>query len=139
MNDPGLTPRNMHTEVRVNDTRLGIGICKTGDSPQRFLAVTRAKLVARYRMHSVPGRPEELVTNDSFEKTISFAFAGGEMRIRQHGGDNQREWVDHRDFRLRDHWLLEVFDYLDPFFGYIDPKNIKAPGFNHPNTGFPLD
>jgi hypothetical protein len=101
------------------------------DSPQRYIAITRARLIARYRMHSIPGRPEELehnlaVTGD-VRRVISIAYAGGEMRIRKHGGHNNRKWVDVRDFRLRDGWLDEVYEYLDMFFGVGTEPGLRLP------------
>lgn len=92
-------------------------------NPDRFLSVTRARCIARYKMKSIAGRPEELVTHDGLHQ-ISFAYAGGEMRIRKHDG---REWIDHRDFRLRDGWLSDVYDYLDSWMGYLNEKDIRAP------------
>lgn len=92
-------------------------------NPDRFISITRARLIARYRMKTVPSRPEELITHDGLHQ-VSFAYSGGEMRIRKHDG---REWIDHRDFRLRDGWLSEVYDYLDAWIGYISPRDIKAP------------
>jgi hypothetical protein len=88
-------------------------------APDRFISITRARLIARYRMHTIPGRPEELETNAEPKCVVSFAFSGGEMRIRKHGGLTNREWVDSRDFRLRDGWLSEVYEYLDSFLGYL--------------------
>lgn len=103
-------------------------------NPERFISITRARLIARYRMHTIPGRPEELETNRVFvvasgtgedrqfgeqKRIVSFGFAGGELRIRQHGGEKNRDWVDTRDFRLRDGWLADVYEYLDEFLGYV--------------------
>lgn len=97
------------------------------DNPDRFISITRARLVARYRMHTLAGRPEELETNGSPKMVVSLAYSGGEMRIRKHGGNGNREWIETRDFRLRDGWLSEVYEFLDPWIGYISPNDIKAP------------
>lgn len=97
------------------------------DDPSRFISITRARLVARYRMHTLPGRPEELETNGSPKRVVSLAYCGGEMRIRKHGGEGNRDWTEVRDFRLRDGWLSEVYDYLDDWLGFISPKDIRAP------------
>lgn len=94
--------------------------------PARFNSITRARLIARYHMKAIPGRPEELVTHTGLN-VISFGYAGGEMRIRKHGGPTNRDWVETRDFRLRDGWLSEVYDFLDEWMGYISPANIRAP------------
>lgn len=103
----------------VNETITTLNEQGKATDPSRFMSITRARLVARYRMHTIPGRPEELETNASPKCVVSFGFAGGEMRIRKHGGLDNREWVDARDFRLRDGWLSEVYDYLDEFLGYL--------------------
>ena len=93
------------------------------DDPSRFISITRARLIARYRMHTIPGKPEELTTNHSPERTVSLAFSGGEMRIRKHGGERNRDWIEVRDFRLRDGWLSEVYDFLDSWLGYVNPND----------------
>ncbi len=99
-------------------------------TPERFIAITRARLIARYKMHTNGPKTDELETNAivySFGKRIvSIAYAGGEMRIRKHGGVNNRQWVDTRDFRLRDGWLAEVYEYLDGFLGYRSIDHIEG-------------
>lgn len=104
---------------------------RTHDDPARFISITKARCVARYRMHTLPGRPEELETNSEVravgKRVISFAFAGGELRIRKHGGADNRRWVETRDFRLRDGWLSEVYDFLDDWLGYVNPQIIPSP------------
>jgi hypothetical protein len=99
---------------------------KKPDDPSRFISITKARCIARYRMRSIPGRPEELETTAT-KQVISFAFAGGELRIRKHGGSDNRTWTETRDFRLRDGWLSEVYEYLDEWIGYISPSDIRAP------------
>lgn len=95
--------------------------------PAAYLAITKARLISRYRMHTIPGRPEELETNGDAKRVISLAYCGGEMRIRKHGGKGNREWGEVRDFRLHDGWLMQVYDYLDTFFGYVTPMVIRKP------------
>jgi hypothetical protein len=107
-------------------------------TPERFIAVTRARLIARYRMHSIPGRPEELETNGELngrKRVISIAYAGGEMRIRMHDGPTNRIWAHTRDFRLRDGWLSDVYHYLDTFLGYVSPANVQI----HPRSGITIN
>lgn len=115
-------------------------------SPGGLMAMMRAKCIARYKLHTVPGRPEELeenqgplnpitvddrpsrttpqttVWNDPKHylpgRVISFGYIHGSVRIRQHGGERNREWVDTRDITFRDGWLDKVWEYLDPFFGH---------------------
>jgi hypothetical protein len=103
-------------------------VTEQGDAPDRcFISITKARCIARYRMKAIPGRPEELVGIHFPQKTISFAYSGGELRIRKHGGERDRDWIEVRDFRLRDGWLSEVYDFLDDWLGYISPRDIKAP------------
>lgn len=97
-------------------------------TPGEYLSRTKAHLVARYRLHSLPGRPEELEFTvpthaagaDQPTRVVSLAYSGGELRVRKHGGPGNRTWVDHRDFRLQDDWLPKVNEYLDEFFGVGD-------------------
>lgn len=114
------------------------------NAPDRFISITRARCVARYKMKSIPGRPEELerIVGPIAEmphstepigiqavlpRVISFAYSGGELRIRKHGGADNREWIDTRDIRLTDGWLDKVYEFLDGWMGYISPANIRAP------------
>lgn len=96
----------------------------TGSDVQRIMASIRARLIARYQLHSVPGRPEELTENrgtyvDAPEgKTVSIGYGCKTIRIRKHNG---RRWVDTLDIPVRDGWYAEVYAYLDPFFGFVSP------------------
>lgn len=99
------------------------------ETPNRLMSVLRARCIARYRLRSIPGRPEELEANAfnanaGCHLTISFGYIHGSVRIRQHGGATNREWRDHRDITFKEGWLSEVYDYLDPFFGYTDPRTL---------------
>jgi hypothetical protein len=109
---------------------------KLAQAPDRFISITRARCIARYRMGTIPGRPEELIANGEVravgKRTISLAYAGGEMRIRKHGGPSNRDWVEVRDFRLRDGWLDQVYEFLDDWLGYVSPSAIP-----HPMDSFP--
>ncbi len=91
-------------------------------TPERFIAITRARLIARYKMHTNGPKTDELETNHPIrghgKRIVSIAYAGGEMRIRKHGGQNNRQWVSTRDFKLRDGWLAEVYEYLDKWLDY---------------------
>jgi len=97
------------------------------ESPSRLMSVLRARCIARYRLRSIPGRPEELESiaiaqSTSRHQVISFGYIHGSVRIRQHGGPTNREWVDHRDITFKEGWLSEVYDYLDRFFGFTTPS-----------------
>jgi hypothetical protein len=122
----------------VPDQQLSAGT-ETHDAPDRFISITRARCIARYRMHTIPGRPEELETNQycfpigkmTTEETvvtkrvISFGYAGGEVRIRKHGGPTNREWVETCDIRLADGWLDKVYEFLDEFLAYVSPSSVR--------------
>lgn len=113
-----------------------------GELPaNRVMSILRARCIARYRLHTPPGRPEELAQNTLVVtepsspnpdreypgKVISFGYIHGSIRVRQHGGDRNREWVDHIDLRTDDDgWLNEAYSYLDRFFGYPSPATILA-------------
>lgn len=105
-------------------------------SPGGLMAVLKARCIARYQMHTVPGRPEELETNEEHghyidgdrNLVISFGYLHKSARIRQHGGERNREWQDTRDITFRDGWLDEVYAYLDPFFGYNPPTGHQPAG-----------
>lgn len=123
--------------------RLTSDLQPDNPSPERFIAVTRARCIARYRMRTIPGKPEELETHASFpavpgtgimHRVISIAYSGGELRIRKHGGPRNRDWIEVRDFRLRDGWLGEVYDFLDSFLGYVATSRTDRPT---PATAFP--
>jgi hypothetical protein len=90
------------------------------ESPNRRMSVLRARCIARYGLHSVPGRPEELVSNRVFgdlPRVISFGYIHGSVRIRKHAGPTNRAWGETRDFTFKDGWLSEAYDFLDSWFG----------------------
>lgn len=116
----------------------------TGPDVQRHMASLKVRLIARYRLHTVPGRPEELVqairpemahlpadatgkpTNTTVQwvpegRTVSLGYGCKTIRIRKHGGPNNRNWVDVLDIHVRDGWHAEVYAYLDEFFGFVSP------------------
>ena len=132
----------------TDDTLMTVTVKR---SPGGLMALLKAKSIARYKLHTVPGRPEELVENLGAinpimerpepgkplpvinwddpahrlpPKTISFGYIHGSVRVRQHGGERNREWVDSRDVTFRDGWLTSVWEYLDPFFGYNEPTQL---------------
>ena len=134
------TPREYQAYALEHKRTIEIG----KDSPDRMMSVLKARCIARYKLHTVPGRPEELIRNlrpvaeipqstepigiaAVLDRTISFGYLHGQVRIRKHGGQGNRQWIDTRDIIFKDGWLSEVYDYLDPFFGYVDPTSIIRP------------
>jgi hypothetical protein len=101
----------------MTDTLMTVTVKR---SPAGLMAMLKGKCIARYKLHTVPGRPEELQLNGG-DLVISFGYLHGSVRIRQHGGERNRQWVDYADITFRDGWLGTAFEYLDPFFGYTDP------------------
>jgi hypothetical protein len=103
-----------------------------GLSPERIIAVMRARAIARYWLHTPAGRPEELESNTfpafGQPKRISFGYIHGSVRIRQHGGASNREWVDHVDLRTdQDGWINDMHAYLDPYFHFQSPDETNIP------------
>lgn len=113
------------TPIALTDLNPQTGIRDT--NPNRVMLILRARCVARYRLRSVPGRPEELVTIAGQELGVSFGYTHRVIRVRQHGGPRNREWIDARDIQIKDGWLDEAQAFLDPFFGFIPEKLIRAP------------
>lgn len=99
----------------------------TGSGIQRQMASLKARLIARYKLHSVPGRPEELTGNllgveTALDRVVSLGYASKTIRIRKHGGESNRTWVDYIDVQLNAGWHDEVYAFLDSFFGYVSPS-----------------
>lgn len=100
----------------------------TGSSIQRQMATLRARLVARYKMHTVPGRPEELaqptitvehegrIVREYSGRVVSLGYGCGTIRVRKHDG---RQWIDHIDLQPNDGWHGQVYAFLDEFMGYV--------------------
>lgn len=105
----------------------------TGSSIQRQMATLKARLIARYRLHTVPGRPEELAQQtidveidgqhqDTYHgKTVSIGYGCGTIRIRKHDG---RQWIQHLDLQPNDGWHAQVYQFLDSWMSYVDPNKI---------------
>lgn len=97
----------------------------TGSDVQRVMSTLRARLVARYRLSAVPGRPEELTQASAPGRTISLGYGCKTVRIRKHGGPTGRDWADHLDIQIREGWHAEVYAFLDQFMGF-DPRKSPA-------------
>lgn len=92
-----------------------------GSQVQRQLAAMKVRLIARYGLFTVPGRPEELIQPAQTRqapgglsgRTISIGYGCGTIRIRKHGGRGQRTWEDWIDIQPNDGWHAQVYDFLD--------------------------
>lgn len=89
----------------------------SGSDVQSQLARMKARLVARYRLAAVPGRPEELIRPWS-SQAVSLGYGCKTIRVRTMVG---REWIDHRDFQIREGWQIELDELGDKHFGAPNP------------------
>lgn len=91
-------------------------------TPQEQVGRLMARLVARYRLAAVPGRPEELVLPGTHQ-AVSVGYGCRTIRVRQMVG---RVWVDHVDLQLNSVAELgPVYALLDGHFGYDQPGITK--------------
>jgi hypothetical protein len=77
----------------------------------------KARLVARYRLAAVSGRPEELV-RPSTSQGVSLGYGCKTIRVRLMQG---REWVETHDFQIKDDWQDRLDAMCDEWFGPITP------------------
>lgn len=94
----------------------------TGSDAQRIMATIRARLVARYKLVAVPGRPEELACTLSGRR-VSLGYGCKSIRIRRQDGST---WLGHIDIQIRDGWHGEVYQYLDSHFGWVPPSALPT-------------
>lgn len=95
----------------------------TGTAVQLTFAKLRARLVARYQMVNLPGRPEELRKGDHI---ISLGYGCGSIRVRKHGGERNRDWIDHIEVQAGSFEFGPVYEFLDAWMGYIDRTTQKG-------------
>lgn len=91
----------------------------TGADVQRMTAAIHARLVARYRLVAVPGRPEELADPKN-DRRVSLGYGCRTIRVRIQQG---RTWINRIDLQIGDGWHSEVFDFCDPHFEYVSPAS----------------
>lgn len=122
-------------------------------NPDIQIARMQDRVVDRYNLVAVPGRPEERIKPND-ERGVSFAYSGNTIRVRPMRG---RTWVDElvTDFAVAGNWAPKLDALLDPFFGKCPISSDPSLGndacncgthavkpnsliFNHPNTGQPL-
>lgn len=96
----------------------------TGSMVQEQFGRMKARLVARYRLVAVPGRPEELVstrTPGMPRRGVSLGYGCRTIRVRLMLG---REWVHAEDFQIREGWGIPLAELCDEHFGHIAPDKL---------------
>lgn len=101
----------------------------TGSDVQRQMASMRARVIARYRLTAIPGRPEEL-TKPNSDLGVSFGYGCKTIRVRAMTG---REWNDEltHDYQIQEGWGADLYAQLDRHFGFISPAIVAI---DHGNT-----
>lgn len=103
----------------MNDTQV-----KTGADAERQMASMRSHLIRRYRLTTVPGRPEELVKAGT-DQGVSLGYGCKTIRVRPM---IDRSWQENRhDYQLGPDWSNDMNRQLDRHFGFISPTTIKIP------------
>lgn len=77
---------------------------------------------SRYRLESVPGRPEEMAQPGTGRR-VSFAYGCRTVRVRW---QQERTWLGHVDFQIVPDWMdsgqvAELRDLLDRHFHFVTP------------------
>ncbi len=101
----------------------------TGSDAQAQFARMKARLLARYRLSTVPGREEELVrpvTSEGPARGVSLGYGCKTIRVRLMAG---REWIRTEDFQITAHqsdgWKAELDRMCDTYFGYVGPDSMN--------------
>ncbi len=83
-------------------------------TPELLIERMKDRVEGRYGLNLVPGKPEER-SKPGDERAVSFAYSGGEVRVRPMVG---RVWQDAlvTDFRVEGGWAPKLDALLDPFF-----------------------
>jgi hypothetical protein len=96
----------------------------TGSDVQAQYARMMARLVARYKLAAVPGRPEELIVPGR-DRGASMGICGKSIRVRlMHG----RQWLRSIDFQIEEGWQKKLYDACDTYFG-------RCPVADNPDLG----
>lgn len=97
----------------------------TGSDMQEQFARMKARLVARYRLAAVPGRPEELVSPATPEgdlvRGVSLGYGCRTIRVRLMAG---RDWIRTEDFQISEGWQTRLYDMCDTYFNYGGPDTV---------------
>lgn len=105
-----------------SDERLPI---TTGADADRQFSRMQARLVARYRLSAVPGRPEELVSpsiSESPRRGVSLGYGCKTIRVRLM---MDREWIRTEDFQIEEGWQARLYAMCDTYFGYAGPDTVN--------------
>lgn len=105
---------------RPSTINMRSGRASTGAEAQHQFNVMWARLIARYRLREVPGRPEELAQIGSPELGVSLGYGCKTIRVRQMVG---RKWVAHVDFQIGTGWGAELYAFLDSHFRFSPPTS----------------
>lgn len=103
-----------------NDRRVS----PSGSDCQVQMAKMRARLIARYRLVEVPGRPEELEHTQT-GKRVSLGLASKSVRVRAQQGRMWLAWIDVQVYGEGEGWQDRTLAFLDEHFGYIKPRPIR--------------
>lgn len=101
----------------------------TGSDVQRQFGRMMARLVARYGLTAVSGRPEELIRPRT-SRGVSLGYGCKTIRVRRMEG---RRWVDWQDYQIKDDWQNNLDDQCDDWFDWYPPAPIP-----HPMDSFPV-
>lgn len=107
----------------------------TGGDAQAQFGQMKARLVARYKLVAVPGRPEELISPETEEgalsRGVSLGYGCRSIRVRLMAG---RDWIRTEDFQIQADWRVRLFEMCDTYFNYVGPDNInRKTGFHGDN------
>lgn len=86
----------------------------TGSDAHHQFSRMMARLVARYQLVVVPGRPEELV-RPSTSQGVSLGYGCKTIRVRLMVG---REWTETADFQIQEGWANDLYSMCDRHFGW---------------------
>lgn len=96
-------------------------LATTGSDVQAQFGRMKARLVARYQLAAVRGRPEELVRPRT-SRGVSLGYGCKTIRVRLMVG---REWQGSIDFQIKDDWQDRLDALCDGFFG--KPRPVPGP------------
>lgn len=109
--------------VSIVEDRVGIEPLPTttGSDAQAQFGRMKARLVARYKLVAVSGRPEELVSPGT-NKGVSLGYGCRSIRVREMVG---RTWISAHDFQIGADWKVRLAELLDSHFGYQQDTDTK--------------